>query len=61
MEKHIFVVVKNVYGRDTIYPHCDKAKFFAELAGTTTLTATAIAAIKRHGYTARVHPSMETL
>ena len=34
----ITVRVRNVYGNKTIYPVCDKAKIFAQLAGHSTLT-----------------------
>ena len=38
----ISVKIRNAYGRDIIDPVCDKAKLFAEIAGTKTLTAEAI-------------------
>lgn len=31
-------IVKNIYGKELIYPACDKAKLFAEIAGTKTLS-----------------------
>ena len=38
----ISVKIRNAYGRDIIDPVCDRAKLFAEIAGTKTLTAEAI-------------------
>lgn len=46
----ITVQIKNVYGNETIYPVCEKARLFAALAGTKTLTLVAIAQIKLLGY-----------
>ena len=50
----ITVQIKNVYGTETIYPVCEKAKLFAALAGTKTLTLQAIAQIKLLGYSINV-------
>jgi hypothetical protein len=46
----VTVQIKQVYGKQAIYPVCEKAKIFAALAGTTTLTVQAIAQIKLLGY-----------
>lgn len=46
----ITVRIKEVYGVRNVYPVCDKAKLLAQLAGTKTLTAAAIEAIKSLGY-----------
>lgn len=46
----ITVKVKNVWGNYLIYPVCEKAKIFAELTGTKTLTSHAISSIERLGY-----------
>jgi hypothetical protein len=45
------VEVKNLYGRDVIYPVCEKSRLLAQLSGNRTLTSEAIAVIKRLGYT----------
>ena len=45
------VQVKNLYGRDVVYPVCEKAQLLARLSGNRTLTSEAIAVIKRLGYT----------
>ena len=47
---NIQVEVKNVYGNTTIYPVCDKAKMFASIAGTKTLTREALEKVKKLGY-----------
>lgn len=46
----IEVRVETHYGRETIYPVCPKARAFAKIAGTKTLTPRAIKAIKALGY-----------
>ena len=53
----ITVKIKNVYGKDTIYPVCDKAKIFAKMVGQTTLTQRDINNIKELGYTIKVEPA----
>jgi hypothetical protein len=50
----ITVTVRDVYGIKTIYPACDTAKLLARLAGTKTLTQSALATIKALGYTVTV-------
>lgn len=54
MHKGIKVSIKSVYGSDVAYPVCDDAKEFANLAGTKTLTASAIRSIRRLGYAVEV-------
>ena len=56
MLKGIKVSIKNVYGSDIIYPICDDAKEFANLAGTKSLTASAIRSIRRLGYSVEIIP-----
>jgi hypothetical protein len=46
----IKVKVKNVYGVNTYYPACEKAKLLAQLAGTKTLTVSALQTIVALGY-----------
>ncbi len=50
----ITVKIRNVYGEDKIYPVSEKARLFASIAGTTTLTSSTIARIKQLGYTINV-------
>jgi len=46
----IIVEVRHVYGERKVYPHCDKAKHFAHIAGTKTLTPGVCETIERLGY-----------
>jgi len=46
----IKVKVKNVYGQDLVYPICPKAKIFAQIAGTTTITPETLSKIMLLGY-----------
>lgn len=50
----IKVRIRQVYGRDAIYPVCEKACAFAKLAGQTTLTSREISLIKALGYSVAV-------
>ena len=47
---NITIEVKSVYGVLKIYPYCDMAKIFAEIAGTKTLTLAIVRKIERLGY-----------
>jgi hypothetical protein len=46
----ITVRITSVYGQKTIYPVCETAMIFANIAGTKTLKSTTINAIKSLGY-----------
>jgi hypothetical protein len=46
----ILVRAKCVYGKNTYYPLCEKAKLFAAIAGTKTLTPEVLGGIKELGY-----------
>ena len=46
----IIVKIRNIYGEDKIYPVCENAKLFAQIAGTKTLTDHALSRIKSLGY-----------
>jgi hypothetical protein len=50
MDLKIVVRVRNVYGNKTVYPVCDKAKIFAQIAGHSTLTSATLDGIRRLGY-----------
>ena len=50
----IIVKVKSVYGEEKVYPVCDKAKMFAKIAGTTTLTHATLCLIERLGVLIKV-------
>jgi len=49
-ELKITVRVRNIYGNKTVYPVCDKAQIFAQLAGHSTLTRATLDGIRRLGY-----------
>ena len=53
----VWVLVRVVYGCETAYPVCDKAKLFAKIAGTKTLGPTVLSSIKALGYEIEVIPS----
>lgn len=40
----------NIYGQTKAYPMCDKAKIFAKIAGTKTLTRVTLCQIDALGY-----------
>jgi len=46
----IKIEIKRVYGNVVAYPVCDKAKLFAAIAGTSTLTSAALKRIQSLGY-----------
>ena len=46
----IIVEVRHVYGERKVYPHCAKARAFAKIAGTKTLTDQTLKHIKELGY-----------
>lgn len=50
LDKKITVREREVYGIKKIYPVCKDAVLFADIAGTTTLTSRALAAILQLGY-----------
>jgi hypothetical protein len=52
----ITIRLKDVYGRQTAYPVCEKAKLFARLAGTATLTHDTRQIILALGYNIEVEP-----
>lgn len=50
----ITVMVKNVFGNDTVYPVDDTAKLFCELTGRKTFTPKDLYTIRQLGYTVNV-------
>lgn len=46
----ITVEARSQYGNTVIHPVCDKAKLFASIAGTKTLTYNTLKQIKALGY-----------
>ena len=55
----ITVRITSVYGAKTVYPVCETAKIFADIAGTKTLKPETINLIKKLGYTINI--AQETL
>ena len=47
---NIYVNERSVYGNTMVHPACEKAKAFANIAGTKTLTIETIHEIKNLGY-----------
>ena len=60
-EYPIKVSIGNNYGREAIYPQCDRSKVFAQIAGTKTLTRETITLIKKLGYDVQVITSVQEL
>ena len=50
----IVVEIKTVYGEELVYPVCRKARIFAKLCNTKTLTPSTIAQIRELGYAVKV-------
>lgn len=50
----IQVLAKEIYGHIKFYPKCEKARTFASIAGTTTLTDATLKNILRLGYEVKV-------
>jgi hypothetical protein len=46
----ITVQIRTVYGVENVYPICDKAKSFARIARTKTLTLDTLHEVKALGY-----------
>lgn len=46
----LYITIKQVYGKDTIYPNCDDSRVFAEMLGRKTLTETDMRHIRTLGY-----------
>ena len=53
------VTIKQVFGRDLIYPYCDKAYIFARLTNKKTLDSNDIEKIKTLGFT--INQTQKTL
>lgn len=59
--KFIYIKITYQYGNPVYRPACSTSQFFADMAGTKTLTAAAIKLIKAQGYEVRVEPVVATL
>jgi len=54
LEQTITIEIKDVYGQPKVYPVCDKAQIFADIAGTKTLLPPDIKRIQMLGYEVKV-------
>jgi len=61
INNNIVVQIKQVYGNDTVYPVCDRAKLFAELLGQKSLTFTDMRIIEAMGFQVTIQPQTLTL
>ena len=52
----VHVRVTDVYGKRVVYPVCERAKVFASIAGTKTLTEVTLRCIQKLGYTLHAVP-----
>lgn len=52
----ITVRITSNYGQKVVYPVCETAKIFADIAGTKTLKPTTIKSMKALGYKINVEP-----
>ena len=57
----IVIKRREVYGEVKYYPVCEKAKLFAAIAGTKTLTRPVLNKIKDLGYTVAFAPVEEVI
>lgn len=48
--KQIEVIIEPQYGKWVYYPSCEKAKAFAAIAGTKTLTDATLVQVKKLGF-----------
>lgn len=46
----VFVMVRNVYGREMVYPACPVTEIIASIAKTKTLSDNDLSAIRKLGY-----------
>tara|TARA_R110000803_G_C11856665_1_gene306607 strand:- start:442 stop:648 length:207 start_codon:yes stop_codon:yes gene_type:complete len=54
IDAHITVMLKDVYGNRLVYPVCEDAQRFANIAGTKTLSRDVITTIKAMGFDVKV-------
>ena len=55
-DKTFTVEIRDVYGKQTVYPVCDTAKKFAALTGCKTLTDSTLLQINSLGYKMIIKP-----
>ena len=57
----ILITAKSVYGERKYYPVCEKAKAFAKITGTKTLTRRVLFEIKALGFKVTFAPETEEI
>lgn len=55
----VYVKIKNVYGKELIYPDCPVTEIFASIARTKTLSENDLVAIKKLGYDIQLKPRFQ--
>jgi hypothetical protein len=61
MDFELTLLRKDQYGKAVYYPVCDKAKVFALIAGTKTLTSDTVRRIKELGYKFNIQHEEEVI
>jgi len=54
----LYIIIKQVYGKDTVYPNCDDSRVFCQLLGRKTLTESDMRHIRTLGYQFEVSPQV---
>jgi hypothetical protein len=57
----ITVKIRDVYGKEAVYPACPKAEAFARLANAKTLTERVLAEVRALGYEVEVQSRWKEL
>lgn len=55
----VYVKIKNVYGKELIYPDCPVTEIFASIAKTKTLSQYDLVDIKKLGYEISIRPKLQ--
>lgn len=55
----VYVKIKNVYGKELIYPDCPVTEIFASIAKTKTLSQYDLVDIKKLGYEISIRPRLQ--
>jgi hypothetical protein len=55
---NIKVTIKSAYGRELVYPACDKSRLLAKLASTKTFTHQHLVYITALGYSVEVYTQL---
>jgi hypothetical protein len=56
LDRTVTIEIKDVYGQPKVYPVCETAQIFADIAGTKTLLPPDIQRIQALGYKIAVKP-----